>query len=120
MVQPLSFFRRHPKTAPLLVYFLSLCYLVFLVSSTQPGIFFSGDGGLKFMVVKQLQTGHGFKYLYLPQPDWVHKIWQSGYFPFGSPFVYPSPNSTATGWKGIEADADKRRSLQRCASVSNC
>ena len=92
MVQPMSFFRRHPKTAPLLVYFLSLCYLVFLVSSTQPGIFFSGDGGMKFIVVKQLQTGHGFKYLYLPQPDWVHKIWQSGYFPFGSPFVYPSPN----------------------------
>jgi hypothetical protein len=38
-----------------------------------------------------LVQGQGFKYLYLPQPQWVHNIWQSGFFPFNPPFLYSSP-----------------------------
>jgi hypothetical protein len=90
-VQPFSFFSQRPRLLIFSIYFLSLCYLAFLVFSNQPGIFFSGDGGMKFMVVKQLQGGHGFKYLYLPQPAWVHGIWNSGFFPFRDPFIYHSP-----------------------------
>jgi hypothetical protein len=86
-----SFFQRHRRLFPYLIYFISLCYLAFLLSSTQPGTFFSGDGGMKYIVVKQLDSGHGFKTLYLPQPEWVHQIWNSGYFPFSAPFIYPSP-----------------------------
>jgi hypothetical protein len=74
-----------------LIFFLSLCYLAFLVSSAQPGVFFSSDGGVKYIVVKQLTEGHGYKYIYLPQPQWVHQIWGDGYFPFKPPFLYPSP-----------------------------
>jgi hypothetical protein len=74
-----------------LVFFLSLCYLAFLVSSAQPGVFFSSDGGVKYIVVKQLTEGHGYKYIYLPQPQWVQQIWGNGYFPFKPPFLYPSP-----------------------------
>lgn len=86
-----SFFRFHKKKIPLyLVLFLSHCYLAFLVSSVQPDVFFSGDGGMKFMVIKQIIGGEGFKYMHLPQPQWVHAIWQKGYFPFRNPFVYPS------------------------------
>jgi hypothetical protein len=90
-VQPFSFFTQRPRLLIFSIYFISLCYLTFLVFSNQPGIFFSGDGGMKFMVVKQLQGGHGFKYLYLPQPEWVHGIWNSGFFPFRDPFIYHSP-----------------------------
>ena len=43
------------------------------------------------MVVKQLAEGHGFKYLYLPQPQWVHTIWNNGFFPLRPPFLYPTP-----------------------------
>jgi len=43
------------------------------------------------MVVKQLAEGHGFKYLYLPQPEWVHTIWDNGFFPLRPPFLYPTP-----------------------------
>jgi hypothetical protein len=68
----------------------SAVYLAFLVSSAQPGVFFSSDGGVKYLVVKQLTEGHGFKYLYLPQPQWVHEIWANGFFPFRPPFLYPS------------------------------
>jgi hypothetical protein len=74
-----------------LVAFLSLLFLAFLLSSAQPGVFFSSDGGVKYLVVKQLTEGHGFKYMYLPQPQWVQQIWQQGFFPFRPPFLYPSP-----------------------------
>jgi hypothetical protein len=74
-----------------LIFFLSLCYLAFLVSSAQPGVFFSSDGGVKYIVVKQLTEGHGYKYMYLPQPQWVQQIWGNGYFPFKPPFLYASP-----------------------------
>jgi hypothetical protein len=75
-----------------LVALFSAVYLAFLASSAQPGVFFSSDGGIKYLVVKQLTQGHGFKYLYLPQPQWVHQIWANGYFPFKPPFLYPSPD----------------------------
>jgi hypothetical protein len=75
-----------------LVALLSVLYLAILVSSAQPGVFFSSDGGIKYLVVRQLTEGHGFKYMYLPQPQWVQQIWANGYFPFKPPFLYSSPN----------------------------
>src|ERR1700760_4397176 len=72
-----------------LVSLLSIVYLAFLISSAQPGVFFSSDGGIKYLVVRQLAEGHGFKYIYLPQPQWVQHIWANGYFPFRPPFLYP-------------------------------
>jgi hypothetical protein len=75
-----------------LVALVSLLYLAFLVSSAQPGVFFSSDGGVKYLVVKQLTEGHGFKYMYLPQPQWVQQVWSHGFFPFRPPFLYPSPD----------------------------
>src|ERR1700722_12117276 len=76
----------------LLVLVVALAYLAFLTSSIQNGVFYSADGGVKYMTVKQVSEGHGFKYLYLPQPSWVQSIWQAGYFPLRAPFVYPSPH----------------------------
>jgi hypothetical protein len=75
-----------------LVALLSVLYLAFLVSSAQPGVFFSSDGGIKYLVVRQLTEGHGFKYMYLPQPQWVQTIWANGFFPIRPPFLYTSPN----------------------------
>ncbi|HEV3411774.1 MAG TPA: hypothetical protein VG101_04805 [Puia sp.] len=75
-----------------LVALLSFLYLAFLLSSAQPGVFFSSDGGIKYLVVKQLTEGHGFKYMYLPQPQWVQQVWANGFFPFRPPFLYPSPD----------------------------
>jgi hypothetical protein len=72
-----------------LVALFSVLYLAFLVSSAQPGVFFSSDGGIKYLVVRQLTEGHGYKYIYLPQPQWVQHIWANGFFPFRPPFLYP-------------------------------
>ncbi len=73
-----------------LVLVLALGYLAYLVSTVPRGVFYSADAGVKYMVVKQLTEGYGFKYLHLAQPSWVQSIWQAGYFPLRPPFVYPS------------------------------
>lgn len=82
---------RRPLLPVYIILALALAYLAWLVTSSQPGVFFSSDGAIKYMVVRQFTAGHGFKYLYLPQPQWVHQIWDTGYFPLRPPFIYPSP-----------------------------
>jgi hypothetical protein len=74
--------------APYIVLLLGIVYLAFLASAIQPDSFFSGDGGIKLMVIKQYNEGHGFKYLHLSQEPWVQDIWKQGYFPFDKPFTY--------------------------------
>jgi hypothetical protein len=81
---------RETNRSVYILFFLSICYLAYLASTIQPGVFYSADGGCKYMIVKQLAEGHGFKYLYLPQPRWVHNIWADGFFPLKPPFLYPS------------------------------
>ncbi|HET6252577.1 MAG TPA: hypothetical protein VFE32_00820 [Puia sp.] len=76
--------------AVILVLVVAAIYLAYLISTIPSGVFYSADGGVKYMTVKQLSEGHGFKYLYLPQPSWVQSIWQDGFFPLRAPFVYPS------------------------------
>jgi hypothetical protein len=70
---------------------ISLGYLIFLACSIHEGIFYAGDQALKYMQVKQIAAGYGFKYLHLDQPDWVRSVWNAGFFPLRPPFFYPSP-----------------------------
>jgi hypothetical protein len=85
-----SLFNRLNQRLTIWLVFLSgLIYLLFLASFIQPDVFFSGDGGLKFLVVKQINEGHGFKWLFLPHEQWVKNIWDQGFFPIQKPFVYP-------------------------------
>lgn len=93
MQRPLS--SQKPDRGYLLLYlvcFFSLGYLAYLAASIHTGVFFSSDGGMKFLALKQFVEGHGFKYLHLPQPGWVHDIWEQDFFPFRPPHMYPSPN----------------------------
>lgn len=80
----------HQRVGLLLVFLLGICYLIFLASSIQPEVFFQGDGGLKFMVVKQIDQGHEFKKIIVDHPAWVQDIWNHGFFPIKKPFIYPS------------------------------
>jgi hypothetical protein len=74
----------------ILVLTLAVAYLGLLAGSIRNGVFYSADGGIKYMTVKQVAEGHGFKYLHLSQPSWVQSVWQAGFFPLRRPFVYPS------------------------------
>jgi len=79
------------KILPFVVCLCALIYLVFLLSSTPTDVFFSGDGGMKYLIINQIETGKGFMYIHLDQPEWVRNVWVNGYFPFHDPFLYPSP-----------------------------
>lgn len=52
--------------------------------------FFSGDGGLKFVLTKQLSLGNFRFDLDLPAVTWVRNLWESGLYPLGTeePFIY--------------------------------
>lgn len=80
------------RYAPYYVLAAAFLYLGYLASSIQPGVFYQGDGGLKFIVIKQLAAGEEFKYLTITQPQWVQEIWDKGFFPIKPPFIYPSPS----------------------------
>jgi len=71
------------------VLFLSLCYFSLLVSFIHNGVFYSADGSVKSIAIRQLTEGYGFKYLHLDQPSWVQSIWQNGFFPFAQKAGHP-------------------------------
>lgn len=74
-----------------LIYAAAAGYLLLLLSFLQKDVFFSGDGGLKFMMVRQICAGEDFRYIAHTQPAWVNEIWAMGYFPLKHPFVFDSP-----------------------------
>lgn len=55
------------------------------------GVFYSGDGGLKALMVRQLSQGHVSAQLLLPHEAGEARLWNGGLYPFGPPFVYASP-----------------------------
>ena len=52
-------------------------------------VFYSGDGGMKALLVKQFAEGGWHADLRLDAPSWVRAAWQDGLFPFAPPFAYP-------------------------------
>lgn len=71
-----------------------ICSASLAVSIVQPGVYFSGDGGLKALTVRRYASGHFRDALSLPGPDWAQRAWQSGLYPFDPPFVYATPEPT--------------------------
>jgi hypothetical protein len=63
-------------------------YLALQMLLIKPGVFFSGDAGVKFLMVKQLEAGKSAVFFSNEKPAWVESIWKQGFFPLKSPFVY--------------------------------
>ncbi len=79
----------------LLPYILStaaLCFLVSLLITVKEEVFFSGDAGLKFLMVKQIAHGGSCTTLDLQNAQWVNNIWNQGFYPFKPPFIYDAPD----------------------------
>ncbi|MEJ7766368.1 MAG: hypothetical protein WKF89_01055 [Chitinophagaceae bacterium] len=77
---------------PFVVLFIAYCWLVCLLLTVRPDVFFSGDAGIKFLIVGQINNGVGFKNLRLDHPGWVLDIWSQGFYPFKQPFIYDAPS----------------------------
>lgn len=73
--------------AVILAGILFTLYLQWLIKDET---FFSGDGGLKFVLTKQLSLGNFRFDLDLPAVTWVRNLWESGLYPLGTeePFTY--------------------------------
>lgn len=64
---------------------VSLAYLLTLVRDT---VFFSGDGGMKFILVQHFASGNLAPLVKTGAPEWVNTLWHEGFFPFDPPFGY--------------------------------
>lgn len=73
---------------PIGIIALGIVYSLYLQTKTPPGVFFSGDGGLKFLLAEQLSRGDLSFDLKLPVAEWVKSLWDTGLYPFHPPFVY--------------------------------
>jgi hypothetical protein len=73
---------------PFIILILASGFLLALLLTIKEGVFFSGDGGLKYLMVKQLARGGSYYTLDMQTPAWVNKLWTEGFYPFKEPFVY--------------------------------
>ncbi len=76
---------------PFIVLLIAICFLVALLVTIRTDVFFSGDAGLKYLMVKQISRGGNYYSLNLENPSWVREIWLKGYYPFKAPFIYDTP-----------------------------
>lgn len=76
-----------------LIILLSACgFLAVLLLTIRRDVFFSGDAGLKYLVIKQFISTGEYKTLNEEHTaGWVKHVWSQGYYPFKPPFVYDTP-----------------------------
>ncbi|MBI5115776.1 hypothetical protein HZA56_04840 [Candidatus Poribacteria bacterium] len=71
-----------------LVIMSGFVYSIYLLGHVQDEVFYSCDGGIKALLVKQYcQKGFGVT-LDIEAQEWVKEIWDQGFYPFHPPFVY--------------------------------
>lgn len=79
---------RWRRLSPWLVVGAGALFLAWLLTLTRPAVFFSGDAGLKVLLVEQFARGELHADLRLHAEPWARELWSAGLFPFDSPFVY--------------------------------
>ncbi|MFM2063435.1 MAG: hypothetical protein RLZZ507_3105 [Cyanobacteriota bacterium] len=77
---------------PLLIILSGVIFSLYLLSQVADDIYFSGDGGLKALLAKQLAAGELRFDLNLQVSEWVQNAWNSGLYPFEPPFSYKIKN----------------------------
>lgn len=62
-------------------------FLGALARLTPTGVVFSGDGGTKLLLARQIAGGELRPDLVLPAPDWARRLWDDGLYPLAPPFL---------------------------------
>lgn len=88
MLNQLNFKHEKYHWLPLIIILVGILFSLYLQSQTPDGLFFSGDGGIKFLLAQQLSSGNFRFDLNLGEAAWVSQLWQAGFYPFKPPFVY--------------------------------
>ena len=65
-----------------------ILFSLYLQSQVADGVYFSGDGGLKALLAKQLASGELRFDLAVPEALWIQNLWNGGLYPYEEPYVY--------------------------------
>ena len=63
-------------------------FTLYLQGMVRDGVFFSGDAGIKLLMIKQFLAGNLRGFLDLPAQGWVRELWSQGLYPFEPPFIH--------------------------------
>lgn len=66
----------------------AILFLLLLTPARDPGIFYSVDGALKYLVADQISAGNHSLTINSNHDAWVYELWSKGSYPFAPPFVY--------------------------------
>ena len=73
---------------PWVVLGIGAVYTLYLQGLVQDGVFYSGDAGIKLLMIKQFLAGNLKGFLELPEEGWVRELWAQGLYPFEPPFIH--------------------------------
>lgn len=76
------------KALPLATLAAAAAFSLAVAGGVREGVFYSGDGGVKFALARQFAQGGLHPDLRLPAEPWVADLWGSGLYPFDQPFSY--------------------------------
>ena len=76
------------RALPLATLLAGVAFSLAVASTTREGVFYTGDGGVKFALTRQLARGDLHADLRLPAEPWVADLWSQGLYPFDRPFAY--------------------------------
>ncbi len=75
-----------------LIIVIGLIYLVTIHFFIKEEVFFSEDGGIKMLMMKQYLNGNLGNTLVVDAPSWAYELWDQGLYYFTNPFVYKTPS----------------------------
>ena len=67
---------------------VGILFSLYLQGQVADGVYFSGDGGLKALLAKQLASGELRFDLAVPKATWIQELWNGGLYPYEEPYVY--------------------------------
>lgn len=77
-------------SVPLVIILVGIVFTLYLQGKVLDGVYFSGDGGLKALLAKQLASGVLRFDLVVPEQNWIRDLWNDGLYPYNEPYVYNS------------------------------
>ncbi|MDJ0532519.1 MAG: dolichol-phosphate mannosyltransferase [Xenococcaceae cyanobacterium MO_207.B15] len=75
-------------SVPVVIILVGILFSLYLQGKALDGVYFSGDGGLKALLAKQLGSGTLRFDLVIPQETWIQDLWNDGLYPYDEPYVY--------------------------------
>lgn len=80
---------RLARHAGIAVIAAGIAWTLLLQLSVREGVYYSGDAGIKALMVEHFAAGEWHGDLRLEAEPWVEALWDDGFYPFAPTYVYP-------------------------------